>query len=106
MSELEYYWNSIPIGKDKAITYPELCELWRMSERTVRRTLHDLSYWDNNDPYILIRSGRGKGFYRTTDETEIELYRRECMNKAKRMFAPIRKIKRVMREKVVQGEVL
>ena len=40
---MEQFWNDIPIGRENAITYPELCELWKCSERTVRRILHELS---------------------------------------------------------------
>lgn len=99
MDNLEWYWNCIPIGKEKAITYPQLCRLWNCSERTVRRILHDLSYFDNGDKLILIRSSHGKGFYKTDNIAEIERYKRECTNRAKRTFAPLRKIRRVLKER-------
>lgn len=98
MKDLELFWSDIPIGKENAITYPELCEKWGMNERAVRARLHDLSYLDNNDKYILIRSSFGKGFYRTDDVAEIEKYKRECSNRARRTFAPLRKIRRVLKE--------
>ena len=94
---MEHYWNDLPIGRENAITYPELCELWGCSERRVRHILHELSYWDNDDPYILIRSSRSKGFYKTDNVQEIERYRIECTNKARRTFAPLRKIGRVLK---------
>lgn len=96
MLDFYYYYNSIPIGRENAITYPELCVLWGKSERQVRQILHDLSYIDNDDNYILIRSSHGKGFYKTDDVREIERYKKECINRAKRTFAPIRKINRVL----------
>lgn len=92
-------WNDIPIGRENAITYPELIELWGVCERAVRAILHDLSYYDNGDAYILIRSSHGKGFYRTDNAEEIERYKRECTNRAKRTFAPLRKIRRVLKER-------
>lgn len=98
MKDFEKYWSDIPIGKENAITYPELCAKWGMSERAVRATLHDLSYLDNEDKYILIRSSFGKGFYKTDDIAEIEKYKRECTNRARRTFAPLRKIRRVLKE--------
>lgn len=71
------FWDDIPIGKEYAVTYFELCQKWNCSERAVRNILHDLSLYDNGDNYILIRSGRSKGFYKTDDESEIKAYKRE-----------------------------
>ena len=90
------YWDDIPIGKENAITYPELCKLWECSERAARERLHELSREDNRDEYILIRSSSGKGFYKTDDKTEIKAYKRECLNKGRSVFAPIKKINRVL----------
>lgn len=94
--QLLYYWNCIPIGKENAITYPELCVLWNCDARKVRYILHDLSYMDNGDNMILIRSSHGKGFYKTDNAAEIEKYKNECINRAKHTFAPLRKINRVL----------
>lgn len=93
---MDKYWNDIPVGKENAITYPELCDLWECTERAAREKLHELSHYDNGDNYILIRSSKGKGFYRTDDETEIKAYKRECLNKGRSVFAPIKKINRVL----------
>ena len=97
MDDLYYYWASIPIGRDNAITYPELCLMWNMNERKVRSILHKLSYWDAGDEYILIRSSKRKGFYRTDDRADIELYAKEVTNRARHTFAPLRKIRRVLK---------
>mgnify|MGYP003295229709 CR=1 FL=1 len=94
--KLDFYWNDIPVGKNNAITYTELMERWSMKERSVRAVLHDLSSYDNGDDYILVRSGSGKGFYKTDNPTEIEMYKNECLNKGRSVFAPIKKINRVM----------
>ena len=93
---MEKAWNDIPVGKENAITYPELCDLWECTERAARERLHELSRYDNGDNYILIRSSSGKGFYRTDDEAEIKAYKRECLNKGRSVFAPIKKINRVL----------
>lgn len=95
---MELYWNDIPVGRENAITYPELCEKWNCSARKVRYILHELSYHDNGDKYILIRSSHGKGFYKTDNPVEIEKYKRECTNRARHTFAPLRKIRRVLKE--------
>ena len=99
MTDLIKCYNDIPVGKENAITYPELCDLWNCSARKVRSILHDLSYFDNGDNYILIRSSTGKGFYKTDDMSEIERYKREIYNRARRTFAPAKKIRRLEKER-------
>lgn len=99
---LEKLWNDLPIGKANAFTYSKLCELWQCDERTARARLQKLSRYDNGDNYILIRSSGGKGFYKTDDEDEIKAYKRECINKGRSVFAPVKKINRVLNANVEQ----
>jgi hypothetical protein len=100
--ELELYWSSIPIGKDYALTYTELCISWNCNERRARSILHDLSLYDSGDDFILIRSSKSKGFYRTDDKDEMKAYKRECLAKGRSIFAPIKKINRVLAEDGMQ----
>ena len=93
---LEYYYNSIPVGRENAVTYPTLCEKWGMSERQVRKKLHELSKYDSGDNFVIIRSGHGKGFYKTDDINEIKAFKKEIMAKAKSNFAPLGKINRIL----------
>lgn len=95
-NKLASYWDGLPIGKANAITYAELCPLWKVTERAARAILHELSLYDNGDNYILIRSSSGKGFYKTDDEGDIKAYKRECLNKGRSVFAPVKKINRVL----------
>lgn len=93
---LRIYWEDIPIGKENALEYGELCYIWRCDQRKARAILHELSLYDNGDNYILIRSGKCKGFYKTDDESEIQAFKRECLNKGRSVFAPVKKINRVL----------
>lgn len=93
---LELFWDEIPVGKENAVDYDELSQRWNKSEREVRRILHFLSLLDNGDDFILIRSAKNKGFFKTTDKDEIEAYKKECLQKGRSVFAPIKKINRVM----------
>lgn len=93
---LNEYWEALPIGKENAADYVTLCEKWSMSKRKVRQTLHALSLYDSGDDYVLIRSSSGKGFYKTDDIETIKAYKKECTNKAKSNFAPLKKINRVL----------
>ena len=94
--KLELYWSEIPVGKENAVTYPELMQLWNKGEREVRALLHELSLFDNGDDYILVRSSNCKGFYKTDDFKIISLYKKECLNKGKSIFAPVKKINRIL----------
>lgn len=96
MENVHIYWNDIPIGKANAVTYDELCFMWHCDTRKARAILHELSLYDNGDNYILIRSGGCKGFYKTDDTSEIQAYKRECLNKGRSVFAPVKKINRVL----------
>lgn len=93
---LKMFWDDIPVGKENAVDYPTLCATWSADKRTVRAFLHELSRYDNGDDYILIRSSRCNGFYKTDDEEEIKAYKRECLNRGRNVFAPVRKINRVL----------
>ena len=96
ISNLETYWNDIPVGRENAVDYVTLRIRWGVSERGVRRILHDLSRYDNGDKYILIRSSKNRGFYKTAKIGEIEQFKRECINRARHTFAPLPKINRVL----------
>lgn len=94
--QLAEYWDDIPTNKQSAITYAELCALWKCTARKARAILHELSRFDNGDNFILIRSSSGKGFYKTDNEIEIAAYKRECLKKGRNVFAPVKKINRVL----------
>lgn len=93
---LESLWDTIPVGKENAVSYDELCELWGVNARRARGILHQLSMYDNGDDYVLIRSSRVNGFYRTNNQTQITLYRQECLSRGRNTFAPLKKIDRVL----------
>lgn len=99
-------WNDIPIGRENAISYDELCNLWGMNKRAVRKELHRLACIDNKDNYILIRSSTGRGFYRTDDEYEITSYRKECLNRGRSIFAQVKKCNRVLKHSDGQIEYI
>lgn len=93
--KLELFWSEIPVGKENALTRQQFCAMWDMSDRSVRKVMQELSLFDNGDDYILIRSGNSKGFYKTADPDEIASFRKECLNKGRAHFAPLRKINRI-----------
>lgn len=99
---LDWCWDDIPTEKAAALTYSDLTRIWNVNERQARKILHDLSTFDNGDDYVLIRSARTKGFYKTDDPTVIKAYKQECLNKGRSIFAPIKKINRVLNANISQ----
>lgn len=103
--KLELFWDDIPTEKEAAVTYEELKQMWNRCERNVRKILQDLSSFDNGDNYILLRSGKNAGFYKTDNLAEIKEYKQECLNKGRSLFAPIKKINRVINANAEQFSV-
>lgn len=101
---LELYWQELPIGKENAVDYPRLCAMWDKSEREARRILHELSLFDNGDDFVLIRSGKSKGFYKTDNKDEIAAFRKECLSKGRSIFAPVKKCNRILKAESKQFE--
>lgn len=99
------YLSSIPIGKENAISYAELCFRWKANERKAREIMHELGLYDSGDELILIRSSSGKGFYRTDDREDIKAYKKECLNKGKSCFAPVKKINRILKDDASADEI-
>lgn len=97
MIDKEQLWNEIPVGEHNAVTYAQLCNRLKQNRRNVRKILHELSLYDSGDNYILIRSANGKGFYRTDNIAQIKAFRKECLNKGRSNFAPLKKINRVLK---------
>lgn len=102
MEDLQTYWESIPVGRENAATYEDLCTAWACGVRAVRVILQELSAHDNGDNYILIRSSGCKGFYKTDDESEIQTYKREVLSRGRNVFAPVKKINRVLSANTTQ----
>ena len=71
----------IPYGKENAISKQELMQLTGLSERVVRKKIHDL-----RQEYVIISSSHRKGFYRTNDLQEINDFIEETKRRAFNTF--------------------
>lgn len=90
------YYESIPIGKENAISKYELCELWIMDERTVRDTIAKLREQDNGDDLVIVSTSKQAGYYRTDNRDEIAKFKEEVTNRGKHTFKPLRKVNRIL----------
>ena len=104
--EIKKYLDTIPIGKENAISYMMLCLAWKVNPRQARAIMHQLDLYDNGDELILIRSSKGDGFYRTDDREEIKRYRLECLNKGRSCFAPVKKMNRILKDDLIGSNTI
>ena len=91
-------WEDIPNNKIDAVSYDDLCMMWNCDKRTARAILHELSVYESGDNFVLIRSSKGKGFYKTNDKNEIEKYRNEILKKGKSIFVQLKKCNKILNE--------
>lgn len=92
------YYADIPIGRDNAITRPELAAKWGVSDRLARHIIAKLRAEDNGDGYVIVSFSSRTGYYRTNDPQEILHFKREMVKRARNTFAPLKKARRVLRQ--------
>jgi hypothetical protein len=66
--DINQQYESLPIGKSKAITIMGISYLWNMSERYARRVIENM--WYNNMPVCNLRSG----YFRPETIEELKAY--------------------------------
>lgn len=96
--EKKSYWLTLPVGEMNAFSYDTLQVIWQCNERKVRSILSELSRYESEDGYILIRSAKGRGFYLTKDEDTIRRYKQECLSRGLSCLAPIKQINRFIKD--------
>ena len=94
--ELSSYYESIPIGRENAISKYDLMKRWNMNERQVRRLITKLRCKDNGDDMVIVSTSKHSGYYRTNDRHEIKQFKLEMSNRAKHTFRPLRKATRIL----------
>ena len=103
---LTQYWLDIPVGRDRAVRYSDLCDLWKVTRRRAIEILQELALYPLDDGFILIRSSHSAGFYKTDDPEEIKAFRLECLSRGRACLAPIAKINRVLRDQPYTFDLL
>lgn len=97
MPTLEEMYNSIPIGRENAISKEALAELWGYkTERAVREKIAEMRAVDNGDNYVIVSLSNNKGYYRTDDTEEIMAFKHEVTSRARHTFIPLKKVNRVL----------
>lgn len=90
------HYESIPIGKENAISKYELSKLWGVDQRYVRTIIQRLRQHDNGDDYVIISTAHAAGYYRSNNRNEIAMFKRETTKRGKNTFRPLRKVNRIL----------
>lgn len=90
------HYESIPIGKEKAISRYQLCKMWQSNERQVRRIIEQMRKQDNGDDYVIVSTAQSAGYFRTNDRDEIRSFKEEVTRRGKHTFRPLRKVNRIL----------
>lgn len=90
------YYESIPIGKENAISKNDLCKMWNMNVRSVREKIKKLRCQDNGDDLVIVSTSKQSGYYRTDDRNEIKQFKAETSRRAKHTFRPLKKVNRIL----------
>jgi hypothetical protein len=90
------FYESIPIGKENAILRSQLCVLWKMDAREVRRKVAKLRSHDNGDDFVIISTANKAGYYRSDDRSDIENFKQEVSRRARHTFIPLKKVNRIL----------
>lgn len=90
------YYESIPIGKENAISKLELMMLWNVSDREVRKKVRELREYDNGDDFVIISTSKNQGYYKSNNRDEMRSYKEETSRRAKHTFTPLKKVNRIL----------
>lgn len=93
----DYFYESIPIGRENAITRAELARLWGVSQDKARHIIAALRAEDQGDDYIIFSSSdpQSPGYYKTANADERRAYMAETKRRAINTFKPLKKAQRI-----------
>lgn len=90
------HYESIPIGKENAISREALCALWGKNARSVRRTIEKLRRHDNGDDFVIVSTAHQAGYFRSNDREDIVAFKAEVTRRGKHTFRPLHKVNRIL----------
>ena len=88
----------IPYGKDKAVSREFLCMLFGISDRAVRRLVHDA----RDAGHIIINDQTGAGYYRSDDPKDIIRQYRQNKSRALAILAQQKHLRRRLKDAGVE----
>ncbi len=92
----------IPVGKDSAISRAALARKWGVSDRTMREIVARLRMERTSDPYAIISSSNGAGYWRSMVTEELTAYARERRSRGQKEYAAAGDAERVLKH---QGQL-
>lgn len=101
--------DMIPIGRENAISRPELSRITGISDREVRRQIAELRAEDSDDDLVIASSSRhGRGYFLTDKPDEIRAFIAEMLKRIRMVYRAIKVAKKKLhrieqREKYGKG---
>jgi len=94
---MQAYYDSIPVGRENAITRADLARRWGVSQDKARHIVAALRAEDQGDDYIIFSSSSAEnpGYYKTADPMERRAYMAETKKRAINTFKPLKKAQRI-----------
>ena len=87
--------ETIPVGRENAVTRSRLCELTGASDREVRRQISQLRSVDDGTDMVIVSLSNGRGYYRTNNPDEIRHFINEMLKRNRMVFRTIRTAEQV-----------
>ena len=82
--------ETIPVGRENAVTRSRLCELTGANDREVRRQISQLRSVDDGTDMVIVSLSNGRGYYRTNNPDEIRHFINEMLKCNRMVFRTIR----------------
>ena len=91
------YYETIPVGRENAITREELANKWGVSQDKARHIIAELRAVDQGDDFIIFSSSdpQNPGYYKTADPAERRAFMAETKRRAINTFKPLKKAQRI-----------
>lgn len=82
--------ETIPVGRENAVTRRQLCELTGLNDREVRRQISQLRTVDDGTDMVIVSLSNGRGYYRSSNPDEIRHFINEMRKRNRMVFRTIR----------------
>ena len=93
------FLDSIPVGRENAVSAASLARQWRCDQRRVRRIVAQLHTIDDGSGlFILSISGTHPCYWRSCDEAEIRRFVRAMSSHARSTFLALRSARRALKK--------
>lgn len=96
----------IPVGgPEDAVKREDLAKLWGVPDRRVRKIIEKFRETDSGDPYPILSTSSGAGYWRSDDVKDMERFAAEMSAKARGHFGALREVRRAIKRENTKGQM-